>query len=124
MADAPRVRLSGYGSAGNAGNALRFGTRRAYICFVRTPPLPLPFAASLMMTELAWASWETIMRRSMMMAQNTCSAAEYNRMVAEKAAAAWDIGRVLASPVGVTAEALLKPLHSRATANAKRLRRR
>lgn len=64
------------------------------------------------------------MRRSLMMAQNTCSAAEYNQMVAEKAAAVWDIGRVLASPVSVSAEALLKPLHSRATANAKRLRKR
>ena len=44
-------------------------------------------------------------------------------MVAEKAAAAWDVGRVLASPVSVSAEALLRPLHSRATANAKRLRK-
>lgn len=75
-----------------------------------------------MMAELAWASWETIARRSLMMAQNTCSVAEYNRMMAEKTAAALDITRVLISP-GVSAEALLKPLHSRATANAKRLRR-
>ena len=75
-----------------------------------------------MMAELAWASWETIARRSLMMAQNTCSLAEYNRMVAEKTAAALDIGRVLTSP-GVSAEALLLPLHSRATANAKRLRK-
>ena len=58
-----------------------------------------------------------------MMAQNTCSVAEYNRMVAEKTAAALDIARVLASPRSVSAEALLRPLHSRATANAKRLRK-
>ena len=57
-----------------------------------------------------------------MMAQNTCSMAEYNRMVAEKTAAMLDISRVLMSP-GVSTEALLHPLHSRATANAKRLRR-
>ena len=85
-----------------------------------------PYAAlstPFMMAELAWASWETIARRSLMMAQNTCSVAEYNCMVAEKTAAVLDIGRVLVSP-GVSAEALLKPLHSRATANAKRLRNR
>ena len=57
-----------------------------------------------------------------MMAQNTCSPAEYNRMVAEKTAAALDIGLLLVSP-GVSAEALLQPLHSRATANARRLRK-
>lgn len=77
-----------------------------------------------MMAELAWASWETIARRSLLMARNTCSAAEYNRMVSEKAAAVLDISRVLASPGHVSAEALLRPLHSRATANAKRLRNR
>ncbi len=77
-----------------------------------------------MMAELAWASWETIARRSLMMAQNTCSAAEYDRMVSEKTAAALEIGRVLASTGSVSAEALLRPLHSRATANAKRLRPR
>jgi hypothetical protein len=77
-----------------------------------------------MMAELAWASWETIARRSLMMAQNTCSIAEYNRMVSEKAAATLEISRVLASLDAASAEALLRPLHSRATANAKRLRKR
>lgn len=76
-----------------------------------------------MMAELAWASWETIARRSLMMAQSTCSPAEYRRMVREKAAAAAESGRVLSSPKGTSAAALLKPWHSRATANAKRLRR-
>ncbi len=90
---------------------------------VKTLKLHAAFSTPLMMAELAWASWETIARRSLMMAQNTCSMAEYNRMMAEKTAAALDIGRVLISP-GVSAEALLKPLHSRATANAKRLRQR
>jgi hypothetical protein len=77
-----------------------------------------------MMAELAWASWETIARRTLMMAQNSCSIAEYNRMVYEKTAATLEISRVLASPISASAEALLMPLHSRATANAKRLRKR
>jgi len=88
---------------------------------VKTLKLHATFSTPLMMAELAWASWETIARRSLMMAQNTCSLAEYNRMLAEKTAAVLDISRVLTSP-GVSAEALLQPLHSRATANAKRLR--
>jgi len=78
--------------------------------------------APLMMAELAWASWETIARRTLMMAQSSCSAAEYRRMVHEKAAAAVETGRLL-SPKSASAEALLKPWHSRATANAKHLRR-
>jgi len=81
------------------------------------------FSASIMMAELAWASWETITRRTLLMAQNTCSLAEYSRMVSEKTAATLEISRVLALPTIASAEALLRPLHSRATANAKRLRR-
>jgi hypothetical protein len=84
------------------------------------PAMPAP----LMMAELAWASWETIARRTLMMAQSTCSAAEYRRMVHEKAAAAVETGRLLSSSKSASAEALLKPWHSRATANAKRLRRK
>lgn len=86
----------------------------------RRPAVPAP----LMMMELAWASWETITRRTLMMTQRTCSAAEYRRMVREKAAAAAETGQLLSSPKPVSAEALLKPWHSRATANAKRLRRK
>lgn len=77
-----------------------------------------------MMAELAWASWETIARRSLMMAQNTCSQAEYKRMVSEKMVATLEISRAMAATGGLSAEALLKPLHSRATANARRLRQR
>ena len=40
-------------------------------------PLPLP----LMMADLAFASWETMLRRTVMMAQGNCSPAEYQRMV-------------------------------------------
>ncbi len=84
---------------------------------------PSPMPASLMMAELAWASWETIARRTFMMAQSTCSPAEYQQMISEKTAAAMEIGMMLTSPMGASASALLQPWHSRATANAKRLRR-
>lgn len=80
------------------------------------------FSASIMMAELAWASWETITRRTLLMAQNTCSLAEYSSMVSEKTSAMLEISRLLASPTIASAEALLLPLHSRATANARRLR--
>ena len=86
----------------------------------RRATLPAP----LMMAELAWASWETITRRTLMMAQRTCSVAEYRRMVREKAVATTETGRLLSSSRHVSTEALLKPWHGRATANAKRLRRK
>ena len=79
-------------------------------------------SAPLMLAELAWASWETIARRTLMMAQSTCSLAEYEQMIVEKTAAAVEIGMLLASPTVASAEALLHPWHSRATANARRLR--
>ena len=49
-------------------------------------------SAFQMTAELAWASWETIIRRALMMAQSTCSPAEYHRMLSEKTAAALEIG--------------------------------
>jgi len=76
-----------------------------------------------MVAELTFASWETIARRTLMTVQRTCSPVEYLRMVAEKAAAAmetaWLLGR---RGRGASASALLTPWHTRATANAKRLR--
>lgn len=45
-------------------------------------------------------------------------------MAREKAAAAAETGRLLSSSKRVSAKALLKPWHRRATANAKRLRRK
>lgn len=86
----------------------------------RRKPVPLPLLAA----ELALASWETIARRTWMMAQGTCTPAEYRRMVREKAEAAWLSGLALTSPGQRDAvAALLAPWHSRATANARRLRR-
>jgi hypothetical protein len=76
----------------------------------------------LMMAQLSLASWEVVLRRTTMMAQNKCSPAEYRRMVAEKSAAAKATGALLASG-RATAANLLTPWHSRATANAKRLRK-
>lgn len=80
-------------------------------------------SAPLLMAELTWASWETIARRVAMMTQGTCSAGEYRRMMREKADAAAETAKLLAVPQATSAEALLKPWHRRATANAKRLRR-
>ena len=68
------------------------------------------------------ASWETIYHRSILMAQGACSAAEYQRMVMEKAAA-WQASS-LALLTGRGKEAVLKPYLFRSRANARRLRRK
>lgn len=82
---------------------------------------PLPF----LMAELAFASWETIARRSAMIATGTCSQREYRRMAEEKLRAARQSGASLAS--GATGTALLSrmlgPWHAGATRNARRLRK-
>jgi hypothetical protein len=78
-----------------------------------------------MTAELVVSSWETIARRTWMMAQGRCSPAEYRRMVGEKVWAAYLSGVALASTRGnAAAAAALKPWHRRATANAKRLRKK
>jgi len=74
-----------------------------------------------MMTQLTLASWETIYRRTLMMAQGTCSAAEYQRMVKEKAAAMQ--AATLALMTGRGHAAVLEPFLARSRANARRLRR-
>lgn len=78
-----------------------------------------------LLTELTFASWETIARRSLMIAQNSCSPAEYQRMIAEKAQAAAESSMILMAGGGRTPmAALLEPWRKRARANAKRLRRK
>jgi hypothetical protein len=72
--------------------------------------------------ELAFASWETIFRRSWMIARGDCSSAEYQRMVMEKIAAARKSGRALVK--GADPAIVLTPWHSSATKNARRLRGR
>jgi hypothetical protein len=81
---------------------------------------PSPFALPIMMTELAMASWETIWHRTALMATGACTQAEYGRMVHEKMRAMQQSG--LAMMEGKDTEAVLRPFHRRATANAKRLR--
>ena len=76
----------------------------------------------MMMTELAMASWETIARRTAMIARGTLSPTEYQRMFMEKAAALQQ--SALAVMTGRGKKAALSPWHKRATANARRLRRK
>jgi hypothetical protein len=73
-----------------------------------------------MMSQLAMSSWETIFRRSLMMALGTCSPAEYQRMVMEKAAALQ--ASTLALMTGRGNAAALAPYLVRSKANARRLR--
>jgi hypothetical protein len=74
-----------------------------------------------MMAELMMASWETMALRSLMIAQGTCSLAEYQRMATEKATALQQSALAVISGHGEMAA--LAPWHRHATANAKRLRR-
>lgn len=76
----------------------------------------------VIMTELMLASWETIADRTLMIAKNTCTAAEYERMAMEKPAVLQRSTLSLISGRG--ARAVLAPWHRSATANAKRLRRK
>ena len=76
-----------------------------------------------MMAELTMASWETIARRSWMMAEGRCSAAEYHKMVSEKLRAAQRTGLALAfGGARASPGRLLGFWHGPARANAKRLR--
>ncbi len=83
------------------------------------PPLPL------LMTELAFASWATMLRRTAMMAQGSCSPAEYHRMALEKLQAAQLSFLALMMPRRwPNMSAAMAPWHRRARANARRLRPR
>jgi hypothetical protein len=75
-----------------------------------------------MLADLATASWETIVHRTLMIAQNTCPLAEYQRMVAEKVEAYAMSMEQLLNGGWTSPAALLAPWHSCAQANAKRLR--
>ena len=71
-------------------------------------------------SELAIASWETIVHRTMMMMNGTCSINEYQRMVMEKSEAMQH--STIALMTGGSERAVLAPFHAKARANAKRLR--
>ena len=79
-----------------------------------------PFALPIMWTELAMASWETIWHRTALMASGECSMAEYQSMVSEKMGAVSQSSAALMA--GKDPEAVLRPFHRKAVANAKRLR--
>lgn len=70
--------------------------------------------------ELAVASWETIVHRTMMMMTGTCTVDEYQRMVMEKSEAMQRA--TFALMTGGSEQAVLAPFHAKARANAKRLR--
>jgi hypothetical protein len=83
-------------------------------------------AASLpaLMASVTLSSWETIAHRTVLMAQNRCSAAEYQKMVVEKAMAANETAMALFFSGGMASiGALLGPWNKRARANATRLRK-
>ena len=85
---------------------------------------PRSSALALMTAELAFASWEVIARRSLLMAQNRCSPLEYHRMVSEKMQAArHSTATLMASGGQASLAAMLAPWHRRSRANARRLRR-
>lgn len=90
----------------------------------RRSTLPAP----MLLAELTLASWETVMRRTALIATGACSPAEYRRMVSEKIAASRSSGLALLyaglRPGADAAARFLAPWHRRAAANARRLRRR
>jgi hypothetical protein len=79
-------------------------------------------ALPMMMAEMVMASWETIARRTALIARGACTSAEYQRMIIEKAAAFERSAMAMITARGK--KAVLAPWHRRATANARRLRRK
>jgi hypothetical protein len=78
-----------------------------------------------MFAELAVSAGETIARRSSLIATGRCSAAEYRRMISEKAAAAQaSMAAVAGAAPGGALEAAMMPWLDATRANAKRLRRK
>ena len=75
-----------------------------------------------MMTEMMFSAFETIARRSWMLAQGKCSPTECARMVLEKQQALALSGFALLR--GASATSIWAPFHRGVTANAKRLRRK
>ena len=89
---------------------------------MKKPAKTLPYTLPLMVAGLVVASWATIFHRSVLMARGTCSAAEYQRMMAEKAAAVR--ASVAAVMTGRGHAAVLAPFATRARANMRRLSRK
>ncbi len=83
------------------------------------PTVPLP----ILMTELAFDSWDTILRRTELILGGKCSPVEYQRMVWEKAEAAQASAGALFRAGVPDLAAVVSPWHRRAKANSRRLRR-
>ena len=83
-------------------------------------PAAMSFAFPFMMGNLAMASWETIFHRTRMMVDGSCTVAEYQKMVAEKVAAAQM--STFALMTGRGQEAVIAPYLRTARVNARRLR--
>ena len=79
-----------------------------------------PLALPELYGELALASWETIVHRTMMILSGTCSMDEYQRMITEKSEAVQHAAIALIT--GGSDVAVLSPFHAKARENAKRLR--
>jgi hypothetical protein len=79
-------------------------------------------AFPMLMARLTAASWETVFRRTLMMALGTCTPAEYHRMVTEKSAALQF--STVAFMQGRGTAAILAPFVNRTRANVRRLRRK
>ena len=82
-----------------------------------------PFGMATMAVELAFYSWETMARRGLMMANGTCSPAEYRRMVMEKATAFGTAALKISSGRPDAFERSVALLHATTKANALRLRK-
>jgi hypothetical protein len=82
-----------------------------------------PYLLPFMLAELAVNAGETIVRRTELIATGRCTAAEYRRMVVEKAAAAQaSMVAVANAPPDAALEAAVTPWLDSARANARRLR--
>ena len=91
----------------------------------RTSSAMAALSLPLMFGDMAAASFETIARRTRMIAGGTCPPAEYRRMVQEKIAAAQESAVALAVARDARGlRAALDPFHRRVVANARRLRRK
>ncbi|HET8637133.1 MAG TPA: hypothetical protein VFL96_09815 [Acidobacteriaceae bacterium] len=78
-----------------------------------------------MLTELGLASWATIAHRTALMAKGICSPVEYTRMLAEKVTACQQSAALLMRRKrNPSLTAVVAPWHRKATANARRLRRK
>jgi hypothetical protein len=89
------------------------------------PASPRPYFLPFMLADLAISACDTIARRTHLIATGQCTAAEYRRMMFEKAEAAQaSFLAVAAAPPAAALEAAVAPWLNSARANAERLRRK